>query len=209
MAAPFWSDQLARGLEAMGVPLEAETRRRLLAYLDLLYRWNRAYNLTAVRDPRQAVPRQLLDSLSILPLLTGRRILDLGSGGGLPGVPLALARPELSFVLLDSGLKKVRFLRQVKLTLGLDNVAVVQARAESYHPSAPFDLIVSRAFAPLDRMVAVSRHLLAPEGAWLAMKGKAPQAELAALGAGWRARVVPLEVPGETGARHAVRLQRA
>jgi len=121
-----WPSQLAAGLEQMGLPLEPERQRRLIDYLALLYKWNRAYNLTAVRDPRQAVSRQLLDSLSILPLVAGPRVLDLGTGPGLPGVPLAIVRPQWHFTLLDSNLKKCRFLRQVQLELGLENLEVVQ-----------------------------------------------------------------------------------
>ncbi len=199
-----WPSQLAAGLEQMGLPLEPERQRRLIDYLALLYKWNRAYNLTAVRDPRQAVPRQLLDSLSILPLVAGPRVLDLGTGPGLPGVPLAIVRPQWHFTLLDSNLKKCRFLRQVQLELGLENLEVVQERVERYRPRAPFDTVTSRAFSSLERMVALSRHLLAPGGRWVAMKGKVPEAELAELPEGLAAEVVPLAVPGETAERHAV-----
>ena len=203
-----WPGQLAAGLEAMGVTLAPERQQLLLDYLALLFRWNRAFNLTAVRDPDVAVSRQLLDSLSILPLVQGERVLDVGSGAGLPGLPLAMARPQWQVTLLDSNAKKVRFLRQVKLELGLENVEVAQARAETYHPGASFETITSRAFAPLAQMVAVTRHLLAPGGRWLAMKGRVPEEELNELPPELVAEVVPLRVPGEKGQRHAVIVSR-
>ncbi len=203
-----WPGQLAAGLEVMGVTLAPERQQLLLDYLALLFRWNRAFNLTAVRDPDVAVSRQLLDSLSILPLVQGERVLDVGSGAGLPGLPLAMARPQWQVTLLDSNAKKVRFLRQVKLELGLENVEVAQARAETYHPGASFETITSRAFAPLAQMVAVTRHLLAPGGRWLAMKGRVPEDELNELPPELVAEVVPLRVPGEKGQRHAVIVSR-
>ncbi len=213
MAAPErdvrWAGQLEQGLEAMGIGLDADRRERLLDYLALLRHWNRAYNLTAVRDPARMVARQLLDSLSVLPLVAGPRVLDLGTGAGLPGVPLAVARPDWEITLLDSNLKKTRFLRQVRLELGLENLEVVQARAEAWRPAEPFRTLTSRAFAPLPRMVAASRHLLAPGGHWVAMKGRVPRDELAALPEGLAAEVVPLSVPGETGERCAVVVREA
>ncbi len=201
---PLWAEELQSGLTAMGLELAPERQAILIDYLALLAKWNRAYNLTAVRDPRQAVARQLLDALSILPLIQGPRLLDLGTGPGLPGLPLAVARPDLEVALLDSNAKKTRFLNQARLSLGLENIEVERARAEAYRPESPFDTITSRAFAALPEMVAVSRHLLAPGGRWVAMKGRRPDDELAALPADLHARVVPLEVPGEPGARHAV-----
>ncbi len=203
-----WPEQLAAGLEAMEADLSPRSRLLLLDYLALLFKWNRAYNLTAVRDPAVAVSRQLLDSLSILPLVAGERVLDVGSGAGLPGLPLAVARPEWRVTLLDSNAKKVRFLRQAKLQLGLDNLEVAQARAEGYRPGEPFDTITSRAFAPLARMVAVTGHLLVPGGRWLAMKGRVPEDELEELPSELAAEVVPLQVPGEQGQRHAVIVSR-
>ena len=200
----LWPKELQAGLEAMGLDLASDRQACLIDYLALLAKWNRAYNLTAVRDPRQAVARQLLDALSILPLIQGPRLIDLGTGPGLPGLPLAVARPDIEVVLLDSNAKKTRFLDQARLTLGLENIEVARARAEAYRPERPFDTITSRAFAALPEMVAVSRHLLAPGGRWVAMKGRRPDDELAALPADFHTRVVPLAVPGEPGARHAV-----
>ncbi len=191
-------------MRSMGLRLEAAQQRRLLDYLALLYKWNRAFNLTAVRDPARAVSRQLLDSLSILPLVEGPRVVDLGSGAGLPGIPLAIARPGWHFALVDANLKKSRFLRQARMELALENVEVVRQRAEHFRPATPFRSITSRAFASLGEMLAVSRHLLEPGGRWVAMKGRLPREELAALPAELTTEVVPLRVPGEPAARHAV-----
>lgn len=188
----------------MQLALDDAQRERLLAYLALLARWNRAYNLTAVRDPAQMVRRQLLDSLSILPWVDAGPVLDVGTGAGLPGIPLAIARADLPFVLLDTNGKKTRFVQQAVGELGLDNVEVVRARAESLQRPAQFARICSRAFATLADMVAATRGLLADDGSWLAMKGAAPHAELRDLPTGLVARVEALHVPGEVGARHLV-----
>jgi len=207
MSAPLdtWSGQLDRGLEKMGLVLEPGQCRKLLDYLALLLKWNRAFNLTAIRDPDEMVSRQLLDSLSILPLLRGSRILDVGTGPGLPGIPLAVARPECRFTLLDSNGKKTRFVQQSITQLGLENVQVERTRVEAFHPQAGFDTITSRAFAALPRMLELSAHLLAPGGQLLAMKGTVPAGEIAELeAAGYRVRVLPLNVPGSDGQRHAL-----
>ena len=204
-----WPEQLASGLAQMGLELGEEQQERLLAYLQLLHKWNRAFNLTAVRDPAIAVSRQLLDSLSVLPLVRGPRVLDLGSGAGLPGIPLAIARPDWQLTLLDANGKKTRFLDQVRLELGLENVEVVHGRAEEYQAGELFQTVVTRAFAALPRMVELSRHLLASEGRWVAMKGRVPRDEIEALGDGFSVQVVPLEVPGEGGARHILVLRSA
>lgn len=201
---PRWTAQLADGLDVLGLPLDAGRQARLLRYLALLAKWNRAYNLTAVRDPAHMVSRQLLDSLSILPLVQGPRVLDLGTGAGLPGIPLAIARPDWALTLLDSNGKKTRFVQQVRLELGLANVSVQLGRAEDFRPALGFDTITSRAFAALDRMVELSAHLLAPGGCWVAMKGPAERAERAALPAGYAVQVRDLRVPGESGVRRAL-----
>ena len=163
------------------MPADERQQFLLLDYLDLLLRWNRSYNLTAVRDPLQGVTRHLLDSLSIAPFLVGERFIDVGTGAGLPGVPLAVLYPQREFHLLDSNGKKTRFLFQVKTALGLDNMAVHQARVESFHCEPAFDTMLSRAFASLEDMVFGCRHLLADDGHFLAMKGVYPGAELAAI----------------------------
>lgn len=203
----LWRAQLSSGLQAQGVELSAAQQEALLAYLGLLLKWNRAYNLTAVRDPAEMVSRQLLDSLSILPWLEGARILDVGTGAGLPGIPLAIARPDLTFILLDSNGKKIRFVRQAIMELGLTNVQAEQQRIEAFRPDAPFDTITSRAFAELKDFVALTGHLLAPGGQWLAMKAALAGQESTALPADLQPELLNLTVPGETASRQAVRIR--
>lgn len=150
----------------------------LVQYLLLLQKWNQAYNLTAIRDMDSMITLHILDSLAILPWVHGTRLLDVGTGAGLPGIPLALARPDLQVVLLDSNGKKVRFLQEVKRALALNNVDIVQTRVENYHPTHGFDTVTSRAFSDLQQMLTNTEHLIAQNGIWLAMKGRYPQAEL-------------------------------
>jgi 16S rRNA (guanine527-N7)-methyltransferase len=150
----------------------------LANYLLLLKRWNLTYNLTAIRDLESMVSKHLLDSLAILPWLKGHRIIDVGTGPGFPGIPLALARPEINFVLLDSNGKKTRFLQEVKRQLDLKNVEIVQFRVENYHPTQGFDTVLSRAFSDLAQMIEWTQHLIADKGIWLAMKGRYPDTEL-------------------------------
>ena len=195
---------LQKGLQDMGINLAAPAQVKLLAFLELLERWNRSYNLTAVRDPEQMVPRHLLDSLTVLPYLQGPRVLDIGTGPGLPGIPLALARPDLEFVLLDSNAKKTRFATQAMHELGLKNVGIVQERVEKFHPEIKFDTLIARAFASIPDMLAASRHLCAAHGRFLVMKGVFPQEELAAVTDGYRAEVKALRIPGLDAARHVV-----
>lgn len=186
----------------------------LIAFLALLAKWNRAFNLTAVRDPVDMVPRHLLDSLAVWPYLHGPRILDLGSGAGLPGMVLALVDPEREWVLLDSNAKKTRFLTQIVIELHPGNVEVVQARAEAYAPARPFTTVIARALAPLSTVFRLARPLCAAEGRILAMKGVYPEAELAELGPNRPhnrpysngARVHRLQVPGLAGERHLVQI---
>ncbi len=189
----------------MECPLGVETQAKLVAYVRLLEKWNRTYNLTAVREPQQMVTRHLLDSLAILPYLKGPRVLDIGTGAGLPGLPLALARPDLQFVLLDSNAKKTRFVTQACAELGLKNIEVVNNRVEKYHPEAPFDTIVSRAFSTITDMLVANRHVCGAAGQFLAMKGIYPQEELAGIPTGYTVSGVPmLVVPGLSAARHVV-----
>ncbi len=198
--------RLDAGLAAMAVDLDARARDRLIAYIRLLERWNRAYNLTAVRDPLEMIPRHLLDSLAVMPYLRGGRCLDVGSGAGLPGLVLAVARPSVSWVLLDSNAKKCRFLNHATVELDLDNVRVERNRVEDFHPGACFSTIISRALSNLADFVAGARHLLAPGGCWLAMKGRNPERELPALGkSSEHIEVVPVHLPElEDGQRHLV-----
>ena len=201
-----WRKQLLAGLKAMGISADEEQLQQLVDYLALLLKWNRAYNLTAVRSPGEMVSRQLLDSLSILPFLQGPRVLDIGTGAGLPGVPLAIIRRDLEFVLLDSNSKKTRFVNQVRMELGLENLQVAHSRVEAFEAPVLFQTITSRAFASLDDMLRSSEHLLADGGQWLAMKGQNPTEEVGQLGE-YVIRVVPLTVPSEKGHRHVVVIQ--
>ena len=198
---------LQRGCDALKLPLDSHQHALLLDYLGLLARWNKAYNLTAVRDEAQMVTRHLLDSLVIAPYIRGQRLIDVGTGAGLPGVPLAILYPEREFHLLDSNGKKTRFLFQVKTALRLDNMVVHHARAESFAADPPFDMVLSRAFASLWDMVEGCRHLLAPDGRFLAMKGAHPTGELEAVSTEYDIKAVyPLTVPGLAERRHLVEI---
>ena len=202
---------LARGLEQMALPLSAVVQEKLLAYVGLLVKWNRVYNLTAVRDPAEMVTRHLLDSLSVARYIRGSRVLDVGSGAGLPGIPLALAKPEWQFVLLDSNRKKTRFITQSCIELGLANVSVETSRIEDYCPQILFNTVISRAFSELSVMLVATGRLCCPEGVMLAMKGEYPAAELATLtesAPGFVVRGVDaLQVPGLDAQRHVVRVE--
>lgn len=205
------ADELAQGAEALGVALTPGQHQALLDYLALLVKWNKAYNLTAVRDPDEMVSRHLLDSLSVTPFVAplGGRWLDVGSGGGMPGVPLAILFPERHFTLLDANGKKTRFLTQVKLELGLDNLSVVHARVEAFRPEQPFSGIVSRAFSALGDFTGWTRHLGDGDTRWLAMKGVHPDDELQALPADFELLACHLlRVPGCQGQRHLLILRR-
>ncbi|MDY6842019.1 MAG: 16S rRNA (guanine(527)-N(7))-methyltransferase RsmG [Pseudomonadota bacterium] len=197
-------------MAAMDLSLDEDRQEKQLAFLGLLNKWNRAYNLTAVRDEREMVSRQLLDSLSILPWVTTDHLLDVGAGGGLPGIPLAIALPEKRFTLLDSNGKKTRFLHQCVLELGLVNVEVIHGRAEDCSPEEPFTQISSRAFTALENLVNWCGDLLANEGEFLAMKGQFPDDEVAALPVGWQVESSHfLDVPGADGERHLLLVARA
>ncbi|MES9906044.1 MAG: 16S rRNA (guanine(527)-N(7))-methyltransferase RsmG [Sedimenticola sp.] len=201
----LWRGQLTAGLKAMAIVLSSEQQQKLLDYLALLVKWNRAFNLTAIRDPKEMVSRQLLDALSILHLVRGSQVLDVGTGPGLPGIPLAVALTDTRFTLLDSNGKKTRFVQQSIGALGLRNVEVIQARVEAFQPQQGYDTITSRAFTSLPKMVQLTSHLLADGGRYLAMKGVDPVDELdqAVLGK-MRVERVTLFVPETTGERHAV-----
>ena len=199
------ANQLAQGCDALAVATDAATQERLLAYLELMIKWNRAYNLTAVRDPQQMVTRHLLDSLSIAPYIHGAKLIDVGTGGGLPGVPMSILFPQRQFHLLDSNGKKTRFLFQVKTALGLDNMKVHQARVEAFDSEIPFDAVLSRAFASLEDMVDGCRHLLSSGGHFLAMKGAYPGEEIAVVEDRCQLEAVhTLNVPGLDEQRHLV-----
>lgn len=189
----------------LGRPLTAVESAQMLTYLGLLQHWNTAYNLTAIRDPMEMVTRHLLDSLSLLPWVNDGPVLDAGTGAGLPGVPLAILKPELDFTLLDSAGKKVRFLRQVKRELGLENIQPVQARLEAHLTTRGYACIISRAFASLKDFAVASRQLMTVQTRLLAMKGRDPEDERTAL-PDWIAidSVQELVVPGLQEQRHLV-----
>ncbi|MDO3721368.1 16S rRNA (guanine(527)-N(7))-methyltransferase RsmG [Marinobacter sp. chi1] len=210
MTNSLWQRQLSDGLATMTISLSEGQQEQLLAFLALLNKWNRAYNLTAVRNETEMVSRQLLDSLSILPWVQTDHLLDVGAGGGLPGIPLAIALPDKQFTLLDSNGKKTRFLNQCVLELGLNNVSVIHGRAEDCQPEQPFTQISSRAFTALENLVDWCGSLLAKEGEFLAMKGQFPDDEVAALPAGWQVKSRhTLAVPGADGERHLLVVGRA
>ena len=206
---PALRGELERGLLALH--LDAATLAPpLLAYLTLLVRWNGTYNLTAVRDPQEMVTRHLLDSLALYPFVESGTLADLGSGPGLPGIPLALARPHLQVTLVESNGKKARFLREAVRTLGISNARVAESRAEALDEDGRYDTITARALDTLAGIVAVGGHLLKPDGRLLAMKGAAPDAEAAALPEGWALQAVHrLVVPGLAGERHLAVVGRA
>ena len=198
--------RLDAGLSALGIALDDRAIARLLDYVDLLERWNAAYNLTAVRDPAEMVTRHLVDSLAILPYVSGATLADLGSGAGLPGIPLAIAVPARETLLVDSNGKKARFLREAVRRLDLEHVRVAESRVEDVAGS--FECITARAFASLADMIGWGGHLLAPGGVWLAMKGRIDAAELDAVPAGFRVeRIVALNIPGLDAERHLVILK--
>lgn len=183
--------------------------QQLQHYLQLLQRWNKVYNLTAVRDPAQMQLLHLDDSLSVAPFIRGETCLDVGSGAGLPGIPLAIMQPERQFTLLDTNGKKTRFMQQAALELGLQNVRVVQARVEAWQPGKAFAAIISRAFASLHDFVSFTGTYLAEDGILYAMKGRYPHSELAELPAGWRVTAQhPLHVPGLDAERYLLEIQR-
>ncbi len=200
------SATLADGLAELGIALPDAVQRQLLAFRDLLLKWNKTYNLTALRDPDQAISHHLLDSLAILPHVGAGPLLDVGSGGGLPGIPLAIARPELAVAMVDTVQKKASFLQQASIELGLKNVTVHHARVEEMQ--GQYAQISSRAFAEIGLFVSLTRHLLAPGGRWLAMKGVRPDAELRALAADVTVEaILPLTVPGLAAERHLIILK--
>lgn len=203
------ANRLAVGLRALGLAPSPVVHTKLLQYLKLLQKWNRVYNLTAVRDPHEMVARHILDSLAIVPCIKGCRVADIGTGAGLPGIPLALALPEIRFVLLDRSAKKARFVLQAVTELGLSNVDVVRERAEQYQPTQAFDTLVTRALAPIADVLAAAGHLCADGGRILIMKGGYPTQELASVPAHYRVtEVQALRVPGLNAKRHLVVITR-
>ncbi|MFT5481797.1 MAG: 16S rRNA (guanine(527)-N(7))-methyltransferase RsmG [Halieaceae bacterium] len=198
-------DRLMRGQETLGLELTTEQQDKLLAYVTLLIKWSKAYNLTAIKREEDIIDRHLLDSLAIVPFLKGGRFIDVGTGAGLPGVPLAILRPDHKIDLLDSNGKKTRFLIQVCSELGLDNIEVIASRAETYKPALGYDGVLSRAFANLLEMIENTHHLCSQDGCFYAMKGLYPSAEIDDLDAGIHVTTVhQLSIPGIDEARHLV-----
>ena len=203
---------LATGIADMCLDVSLETQQKLLAYLVLLQKWNKVYNLTAVRDPLEMVTLHLLDSLSVLPYIKAKNLLDVGSGGGLPGIVLAICLPNLLVTTIDTVQKKAIFMRQVKGELGLNNLQIVHARVESFMPDEKFEVIISRAFSELVMFVNLTKNLLAQNGQWLAMKGQMQYLELAVIeleSLKIKVRqIIPLKVAGLNAERHLVVLEK-
>ncbi|EPH1117137.1 16S rRNA (guanine(527)-N(7))-methyltransferase RsmG [Klebsiella pneumoniae] len=198
-------NKLSRLLDEAGISLTDHQKNQLVAYVGLLDKWNKAYNLTSVRDPNEMLVRHILDSIIVAPYLQGSRFIDVGTGPGLPGIPLAIVCPESHFTLLDSLGKRVRFLRQVQHELKLDNVTPVQSRVEAFPAEPPFDGVISRAFASLNDMVRWCHHLPAANGHFYALKGLAQKEEMESLPEGYDiVEVIELHVPRLEGERHLV-----
>ncbi len=176
-------------------------------HLTLLLKWNKAFNLTAIRDPDDVLALHLADSLSIAPFIRGDLIYDIGTGGGFPGLPLAILYPEKNFVLVDASAKKIRFLTQTIKSLKLENVEALHARVEAITPEQLADQVVSRAFSSMAKFVSLTEHLLAADGEWLAMKGRFPETEIKELGDGYQLDTVQLDVPGVAADRHLITLR--
>ncbi|HKS15150.1 MAG TPA: 16S rRNA (guanine(527)-N(7))-methyltransferase RsmG [Pseudomonas sp.] len=211
LVTPQHAEELSTGARQLGVELSVAQHEQLLAYLALLIKWNKAYNLTAVRDPDEMVSRHLLDSLSVMPFIHSgsESWLDVGSGGGMPGIPLAILHRDKQVTVLDSNGKKTRFLTQVKMELKLDNLQVIHKRVEEFRPEQPFSGIVSRAFSSMENFTNWTRHLGDTQTAWLAMKGLHPADELVALPADFTVESErALTVPGCQGQRHLLILRR-
>ncbi|WP_034303740.1 16S rRNA (guanine(527)-N(7))-methyltransferase RsmG [Herbaspirillum sp. RV1423] len=209
------ADTLSAGAEALGLALSADQQRKLLAYLALMAKWNRTYNLTALRDPAQMMTHHLLDSLAAVKAFAGaRNVLDVGAGGGLPGIVLAIwaaeAEPQMRVSMIDTVHKKTAFLTQAKAELQLGNISVYTARVEQLQVEQLFDVITSRAFAELNDFINWSNHLLQPGGHYIAMKGVMPQEEIARLPPGWKVeKTQSLQVPGLDAERHLIFIERS
>ena len=195
---------LVFGLESLNLSIAEDKVEPLLGFIKLLEKWNKAYNLTAIRDREAMVRLHLLDSLAIVPFIEGKRVIDIGTGAGLPGIPLAIYLPDIEFILLDSNAKKTRFVQQAIIDLKLGNVTVCHNRVEQYHPEKGFDTAITRAFAGLSDIVQLTAHLLNKDGVLLAMKGQAPDVpELESA----LTTLIPVNVPGITAERCLVRIQ--
>lgn len=196
---------LEQGIKDANLDISAQTQQRLLDYLVLMEKWNKVHNLTAVRDADEMVTLHLLDSLVVLPFIDAKHLLDVGSGAGLPGIPLAICLPDLLVTVIDSNSKKVSFMRQAKAELGITNLDVLGDRVEEISSTRKFEIIISRAFSDLSLFISLTHHLLDAQGKWLAMKGVYPEVELAELAAKTgvtASKVEVLNVPGLDAQRH-------
>lgn len=209
------AELLKRGSKQLGMELSEKNYSQLLAYLNLIIKWNKAYNLTAIRDPKEMVRLHLLDSLAALPLICAvdseepkpERVIDVGTGAGLPGVVLAILKPDIQVALLDTNGKKCRFLNQVKIELQLGNIEVIHHRVETYSPKMAYEVVISRAFATLKDMTDNAGHLLSDGGRFLAMKGRYPEQEIAELDSRFLfEKAYPLQIPGLDVERHLIEI---
>jgi 16S rRNA (guanine527-N7)-methyltransferase len=202
---------LAEGIAEMGLDVSPAQQEKLLDYLALMFKWNAVYNLTSLRDPMQMVTHHLLDSLAAVPAFAGaKNVLDVGAGGGLPGIVLAIVRPDMKVAMIDTVHKKTAFLTQVKAQLNLTNVSIYTMKVQELDVSDKFDIITSRAFADLSDFVNWSSHLLAEQGSYIALKGVAPQDEQQRLPAAWKVKgVQPLQVPRLEAERHLVLIEKS
>ena len=201
--------ELSKGIEALALTIAPQNQQRLLQYLALIVKWNQVHNLTAVREPEKMLTQHLLDSLAVAPHISGPRVADVGSGAGLPGIPLALARPDWSVVLIESSHKKAAFLQQARIELKLENIEIVTERVEHYRPAGSFATVISRAFSDLAEFVTLAGHLCGEQGRLAAMKGIYPHEELAQLPAQFTVeKIVPVAVPGLAAERHLVLVKR-
>lgn len=196
---------LVNGITSLNLNITDDQVDRLLGFIKLIEKWNKAYNLTAIRDRKEMARLHILDSLAIIPHIEGKRIIDIGTGAGLPGIPLAICLPEIGFTLLDSNAKKTRFVQQVVLELKLKNVAVFHGRVENYQPEQAYDAVLTRAFASLPDIVKLTAHLLSKDGVLLAMKGQNMEAELTQIAA--KKSVISVNVPGTDVGRCLVRIE--
>ncbi|GGW96479.1 16S rRNA (guanine(527)-N(7))-methyltransferase RsmG [Alteromonas halophila] len=201
---------LDAGCKNLGVQLHDEQRSALVGYVLLMDKWNKAYNLTSVRDPQQMMVRHVLDSLSVAPHLRASQVIDVGTGPGLPGIPLAIMQPGTHFTLLDSLGKRVRFLKQCAYELQLENVTPIQSRVEAHTPDTPYDVVLSRAFASLKDMLHWCAHLVDSKGQFLALKGQFPQSELDEVSNHFHIDdIINVDVPDQDGDRHLVFISKA
>lgn len=198
---------LESGIKQLNLPISETQINQLIKFIELIAKWNKAYNLTAVRNNNDMAKLHILDSLAILPHIQGERIIDIGTGAGLPGIPLALCLPEMQFTLLDSNAKKTRFVQQAVLELKLKNVTVIHNRVEDYQPEIKFDAVLTRAFASLPDIIKLTSHLLNDNGVLLAMKGQIPETELQTV-SDYNCQIIPLHIPNVEAERCLLRLMR-